>query len=452
MLGSLDFQVHDLSASSASSVDLSASGQRNISLTKQNLSESADVEAVVPGVSKFTSPMATDENLSQVSSLATALRVRDDGDEAPAYAFSNNSPLLHHRQTFLNASASLRFNWCDEAKTLIITPREGFGNRMRAVIAAHYLAFITRRQLNIFWPEFADWMHLNASPHCVKWIISPPTGTCRLVDCAVKTWECVNLFTTRPLQEILPDDDSCLHLISFSPWDRILLDNAANHGALLSITQKIPVSAVLESVTRGLKSEIWQTHKKYRDQMVKSAGAKHALLSVHIRTGADKEDGGLLKHLFMPQLRCAALLQDHFMRINVTSAIFLESDSTKVKSVAAEMDLKNLVMLEKHAERKDLKHTLVLWMLLGEADVFLGAHTSSLSKTASQRTGTVLYQLPNQGRFKSSTPDGERTLECRNSEIPSTKTHDAVYVLTPSECAAVYPECPQMSVDVVTTF
>lgn len=316
---------------------------------------------------------------------------------------------------------------------------------MRALIAAHYIALLTGRALVVVWPGFEDFIQPNAS-RCVKWAKKHPgTQPCRTLDCSVHVARCVAMFNTRSMHELFPDRERCIHLISYTAWDLYLLDNSATHGAVLSVTQKIPVSVVLGSVTLGLTSDVWRAYSTYRARMANRTAARHIMISLHIRTGADADDGGVIQNLFMPQLRCASLLQDHLLGLNVTSSVFIESDSIHVKSVAAAMHMTNVVLLGSHAERANLKYTIVLWLLLGDADVFLGAHTSSLSRTAAQRTGTMLYQLPHQKAFG----DGERTLQCVHDRAPSTKTHDTVYILTPSECADVYPTCPAMSVNVL---
>ena len=343
------------------------------------------------------------------------------------------------------ASAFRELGWCRSDRTLVFTPVKGFGNRMRALIAAHYITLLTARELVVVWPGFENFIQPNAS-RCVKWAKKHPgTQPCRTLDCSVHTASCADMFNTRSIHELFPDSERCVHLVSYTAWDLYMLDNAATHGAVLSVTKTIPVSVVLASVTLSLTLDVWHPFSTYRARMANRTAARHIMISLHIRTGADADDGGVIKNLFMPQLRCAGLLQDHLMRLNITSSVFIESDSTHVKSVAAAMNMTNVVILGSHVERANLKFTIVLWLLLGEADVFLGSHTSSLSRTAAQRTSTMLYQLPNKKEFG----DGERTLQCVKDRASSTKTHDPVYILTPSECADVYPACPAMSVNVL---
>jgi len=347
-----------------------------------------------------------------------------------------------------SASAFREFEWCKSRHKLILTPVKGFGNRMRALIAAHYIALLTGRELVVVWPGFESFMRPNAS-RCVKWVERPEAQPCTMMDCSVYAARCVGMFNTRSMNELFPDRERCIHLVSYTAWDLYLLDNAATHGAVLSITQKIPPSVILGSVTLGLTSDVWHVYSTYRALMANSTAARHIMISLHIRTGADRDDGGVIQNLFMPQLRCACLLQDHLSGLNITSSVFIESDSIHVKNVAATMRLKNVIVLGSHAERANLKYTIVLWLLLGDGDIFLGAHTSSLSRTAAQRTGTMLYQLPHHKTFGVATPAGERTLQCVRDPVHSTKTHDTVYILTPSECADVYPACPAMSVNVL---
>ena len=221
------------------------------------------------------------------------------------------------------------------------------------------------------------------------------------------------MFGTRGMHELFPDRDRCVHLVSYSAWDLYLLDNAATRGAAASMAREIPISVVLSSVALGLTPDVWQALSAYRART-----ATDVMISLH--AGAK----------FAPQLRCAGLLQDRLLGLNITSSVFIESDSIHVKNVAAGMQMTGVVVLGSHAERANLKYTIVLWMLLGDADVFLGAHTSSLSRTAAQRTGR-----------SGVTPDGGRTLQCARARAANT-----VYILTPSECADAHPACRAMSV------
>ena len=351
----------------------------------------------------------------------------------------------------VSASALRELEWCkrNRHRTLVFTPSKGFGNRMRALVAAHYIALLTGRELVVLWPEFAEFVQPNTS-RCVRWETRRDTQACRTMNCTADVETCVTQFSTRSIRHLFPDSERCVHLISYTAWDLYLLDNAVNHGSVMSVTQNIPAAAILGSVTQTMTLEIWHMYDTYRARMALSTAAhRHVMMTLHIRTGADREDGGVVKHLFMPQLRCARVLQEHFSSLNFTSSVFVESDSAYVKTVAAAMPIHNLVVLETHAERADLKYTIVLWLLLGEGDIFLGAHTSSLSRTAAQRTGTVLYQLPNHHAFRASTSAGEHTVQCVRDGVRSTKTHDAVFIMTPSECANVFPGCPEMSVNMI---
>jgi len=233
-----------------------------------------------------------------------------------------------------------------------------------------------------------------------------------------------------------------------------LLDNPSTYGALLSVTQKIPVSVILRSFTDALNDNVWDTYRHIRARLSTPPDSRrHIILTLHIRTGADRYDGGTIKNLYLPQLRCAAVLQDRLPQRNMSSSIFIESDSTTVKSIAASMSsLSRAFFLDEHVERADLRLVIVLWMLLGDGDVFLGSHSSSLSRTAAQRTGNTLYQLPDRTSFADTTPNAApKSLQCLNSALQSTKTHDAIFILIPTECAEIYPACPALSVvDAIT--
>ena len=204
------------------------------------------------------------------------------------------------------------------------------------------------------------------------------------------------------------------------------------------------------SFTSALNDKVWDTYRHIRARLSTSMDSRrHIILTLHIRTGADRYDGGTIKNLYLPQLRCASIIQDRLAKHNMSSSIFIETDSTKVKSIAASMlSLSNAIFLDKHAERTDLQFVIVLWMLLGDGDIFLGSHGSSLSRTAAQRTGTTLYQLPAKSSFAIAEP---KSLQCLNCPLESTKTHDATFILIPTECSEIYPACPGISaVDSIT--
>ena len=354
-----------------------------------------------------------------------------------------NSEWMGHSDWCRGANATAR-------KHLFLTPVEGFGNRVRAIIAAHYLALATGRELHIVWPEMNEFIHKTAVLPCVVWTTHVPVQTpkCMVLDCHVDVASCIRLFTTRTFQEILPASETCIHLVSYTAWELYLLDNPKTYGALVSVTEKIPVSVILNSFTAALSDSVWNAYKHTRARMSALVDSRrHIMLTMHIRTGADHYDGGTIKTLYLPQLRCAAVIQRRLAERNMSSSVFIETDSTKVKSIAAAMaSLSNAVFLEKHAERKDLQFVIVLWMLLGDGHVFLGYHGSSLSRTAAQRTGTTLYQLPAMASSATNTPNAPlQSLQCVVSPLESTKTHDATFLLVPTECSEIYPACPGIS-------
>ena len=337
-------------------------------------------------------------------------------------------------------------DWCRgiPRKHLFLTPVEGFGDRVGAIIAGHYLALATGRALHIVWPEMDEFIDKSLVPPCVKWTTRVPVHTpqCMVLDCHVDVASCIRLFSTRTFQEIFPASETCIHLVSYTAWELHLLDNPKTHGALVSVTQKIPVSVILNAFTAALSDSVWSAYKHTRARMSALVDSRrHIMLTMHIRTG------GTINTLYLPQLRCAALIQRRLAERNLSSSIFIETDSPKVKSVAAAMaSLSNAVFLEKHAERNDLQSVIVVWMLLGDGHVFLGSHGSSLSRTAAQRTGTTLYQLPARASGATNTPDAPlKSLQCVASPLESTKTHDAAFLLVPTECAELYPACPGIS-------
>jgi len=347
-------------------------------------------------------------------------------------------------------------DWCkainpNPQKKLFLTPVEGFGNRIRAIVASHYISFITGRELNIVWPDIDKFIQRSQVPPCVKWIthIQLPKEKCTVLNCHVNIAKCIELFTTRSLQEIFPESEPCIHLVSYTAWELYLLDNSQTYGALLSITQKIPISVILNSFTTALNDNVWNMYRHMQARISNSSDSRrHIIMTMHIRTGADRYDGGIIKTLYLPQLKCASVIQDRLEKRNISSSIFIETDSKKVKSIAASMSsLSNAIFLDYHAEREDLQFVIVLWMLLGDGDVFFGSHGSSLSRTAAQRTGTTLYQLPANSHFAMNTPNAEiKSLQCVNNPLDSTKTHDATFLLIPTECAEIYPLCPGISV------
>jgi len=369
-------------------------------------------------------------------------------------------PKKIHRYSIDN-DLLLHSDWCKKMipqarSQLFITPVEGFGNRIRAIVASHYIAFLTGRELNIMWPEMSEFIQEMQIPSCVRWVSHTPTPprTCTVLDCHTDTAKCIALFTTQSLQEIFPESEPCIHWVSYTAWELYLLDNPSTYGALLSVTQKIPVSVILRSFTDALNDKVWDTYRHIRPRLSTSPDSRrHVILTLHLRTGADRFDGGTIKNLYLPQLRCAAVLQDRLAQRNMSSSIFIESDSTTVKSIAASMaSLSSVFFLDEHAERADLRLVIVLWLLLGDGDVFLGSHRSSLSQTAAQRTGVTLFQLPHRTSFADTTPNATpKSLQCLNSALESTKTHDAIFILIPAECSEIYPACPALSVlDAIT--
>jgi hypothetical protein len=353
----------------------------------------------------------------------------------------------------MNGDRLLNSSWCKETnastrRQLFLTPVEGFGNRIRAIIASHYIAVVTGRELNIIWPEMDEFLQERQTSPCAKWVARGETQNCLVLDCHMNIAKCINLFTTRSLQEIFPESEPCIHLVSYTAWELYLLDNSLTYGALLSVTEKIPVFVILNSFTAALNDNVWNNYRHMRARLSSSVGSRrHIIMTLHIRTGADHYDGGRIKNLYSPQLRCAAVIQNRLAQRNMSSSIYIETDSTKVKSIAFSMSsLSNVIFLDKHAERADLGSVIVLWMLLGDGDVFLGSHGSSLSRTAAQRTMTTLYQLPTKSSYGTNTPNAEpKSFQCLHSRVESTKTHDATFVLVPTECSQIYPACPGTS-------
>jgi hypothetical protein len=333
--------------------------------------------------------------------------------------------------------------YCADHPQLVITPTEGLGNRMRALVSAVHLAKLTGRRLSIAWSEMA----LMSSPPdlpCVQWADAALNQACLALDCHHATQDCVERFNQQDLYSLFPPDAPCIHLTTFTQWGDYLLDNSHTHGALAWVYARVPPGFILQRIASALPTDLHQQAAELRQRMLPPGGG--TLISVHIRTHADQYDGGTVREAYHEQLLCVKAVQAHLHARGVTSAVFLESDSTHAKDEAHGLGFQYLTTLDAKAERSDLRATLLAWLLLGEADMLLGTHASSFSKTAALRTGAFLFQLPADAVATNADRRHNYSSLCSRA-LPSARTHDATFVLVPEPCADLFPGCPAFAVE-----
>ena len=169
-------------------------------------------------------------------------------------------------------------------------------------------------------------------------------------------------------------------------------ENMRKNESIRFLYMQSPSRTILNEFAKALPVHVQQQAAELRQRMLPVGGG--ILISVHVGMHADHKDGDMIHEAYRPHLLCAKATQAHFDKQGVTSAVFLHSDSTRVKNEAHSLGIKYLTTLDTPAEYGDREHTILAWLLLGAGNVVLGAHNSSFSKTAAQRTGAFLYQLP----------------------------------------------------------
>ena len=209
-----------------------------------------------------------------------------------------------------------RHFYCADHPLLVITPTEGLGNRMRALVSAVHLAKLTGRRLSIAWSEMA----LMSSPPdlpCVQWVDGALNQACVALDCHHATQDCVQRFKQQDLYSLFPPDAPCIHLTTFTQWGDYLLDNSHTHGALAWAYARVPPGFILQRISSGLPTDLHQQAAELRQRMLPPGGG--TLISVHIRTHADQYDGGTVREAYRPQLLCVKAVQAHLHARGVTS-------------------------------------------------------------------------------------------------------------------------------------
>jgi hypothetical protein len=313
---------------------------------------------------------------------------------------------------------------------------------MRALVAGYYIAMALKRQLVVVWPEMKA-LHAHSASRESPTTFSlsdnvPPTKSCLVIDCVQKAFECKKDFTSKALTQLFPPEAGCIVLATFSPLDKYLLDNPRSYAQMAVLRHAYPPSEIFHSflctVDQSLRSSFCAWRAKLR--------AADVSFSVHIRTGVDKADGGRVINMYAPQLRCLARLQLHFKQQNLSTISFIESDYDRLKDSSMlwnKFHVSSVLFLPTHAERSNLRETMIFWLLLGEGDVAISNYWSSLGITAAERAGgAAVYALPNDRRHMFMVGPDEASQECKQN-LASTATHDLTHILVPTECAVILP-------------
>jgi cell division protein FtsL len=393
------------------------------------------------------SAILDDDNMHRVNTNISGEQQTDEQRD------TKSSAVLHDiNMHWVNTSISGKEHTCGQARMswngsnglVMIVPTEGFGNRMRVLAAGIYIARTLQRNLSVVWPQMQE-LHTTRTGS-VSFVMEPIPASCHVIDCHKQPSVCEKNFRTLTLEKLFPHNKRCIVIKTFSPLDKYLLDNSNTHAQLMMQRNSFPPADVFKDFLCTLIPSI---HHEFCG-LTKQLSIRNISFALHLRTGADPVDGGKIKHLYKPQLRCLSILQRHFASQNLSSTIFLETDAAVLKDpsmLESSFEINGVLTLPIHANRENTRATLLLWILLHEADVSLTSHRSSIGMTGAERTGGPLpYALPNNHIFSFvNEGNSEATRECE-SPLGSTATYDLVHVLVPSECTDIFPGCPSVPV------
>lgn len=221
-------------------------------------------------------------------------------------------------------------------------------------------------------------------------------------------------------------------------------DNIYKNQPMQVLYMNQPSRSILNHFAKALPFYLQQRAVELHERMLPAGGGM--LISLCIRTDSDRKVGNMMHKAYRPHLLCAKAIQTHFDNQGITSAVFLHSDSMRVQDAAHSLGLKYLTTLDPQTELSDFEHTLLAWLLLGAGNVVLGADASAFSRTAAQRTGAFLYQLPVHAVATEVYIHHNHTPPCSNGLL-RTHTRDTTHVLVPNVCADLFPGCPVFALE-----
>lgn len=221
-------------------------------------------------------------------------------------------------------------------------------------------------------------------------------------------------------------------------------DNMHKNQPMQVLYMNQPSRSILNHFAKALPFYLQQRAVELHERMLPAGGGM--LISLCIRTDSDRKVGNMMHKAYRPHLLCAKAIQTHFDNQGITSAVFLHSDSMRVQDAAHSLGLKYLTTLDPQTELSDFEHTLLAWLLLGAGNVVLGADASAFSRTAAQRTGAFLYQLPVHATG-SDVHIWRNTSARQCHPISPTGTHNTAAVLVPEFCGHLFPGCPVFALE-----
>jgi len=134
-------------------------------------------------------------------------------------------------------------------------------------------------------------------------------------------------------------------------------DNMHKNESMRFLYMNRPSRSILNQFANALPIDLQQRAVELYQRMLPAGGG--VLISLHICTGADREDGNMIREAYHPHLLCARATQAHFDKQGIFSAVFLHSDSTRVKNESHSLGIKYLTTLDTHAEYDNRDHTLL---------------------------------------------------------------------------------------------
>jgi hypothetical protein len=285
----------------------------------------------------------------------------------------------------------------DSCRILVVEPKEGWGNVIRAITSSLYVAMITGRalfidlhpfpfdryfkQVNIEWQWLADSVHNGISCKQMRLDISKNCKEC---------WPNLDRMKKNDLNIVFDSKDQCYRVVTFSPLQEWLVENPFHRGLFRRFNSIQDWQDVYDYFIAEPTDLVKKAVEPYEQQF------KEAIIvyGVHIRSGKGegREDRFLLPTTVLELRKCTQLILQKSLESgnqkNQKPLFFITTDNVATVNIFESALGKDYVVHTEGMAGHSIKNpnfelkAVVDWYLLTKVDVIFATIYSSFSKTA----------------------------------------------------------------------
>jgi hypothetical protein len=285
----------------------------------------------------------------------------------------------------------------DSSKILVVEPKEGWGNVIRAITSSLYVAMITGRalfidlhpfpfdryfkQVNIEWQWLEEYGHRGINCQTFRLDVG---RTCK--EC----WQNLDTMKKQDLHTVFDQKQRCYRVVTFSPLQEWLVENPFHRGLFRRFNSIQDWQAIYEYFISEPTDLVKNTAEPYEKQFKEAS----IVYGVHIRSGKGeaKEERFLAPATLTKLKQCTRIILEKSLASddpkNKKPLFFVTADDVVViTSFEEHLGSANVVHTEGMAGHSiknpnfELK-AVVDWYLLTKTDIIFATIFSSFSKTA----------------------------------------------------------------------